>query len=158
MLPISIPEDQYRFQTLQDNPKNLFEHEQTDFLVLTTLHKKSTSQKFIYEATFEEDITDNIQFNTYTTYADIIHPTDMEENSQISPIHTNIVTGAGHAAPPAYSDLQNPTFSDHMPTQPILAQFFEQMGAKPKPTNPFYFPPPIENEELRELREFRNQF
>ena len=51
---------------------------------------------------------DNIQFNTYTTYADITHLTDMEEKPQISPIHTDIVTGAGHAAPRAYTDFEKP--------------------------------------------------
>ena len=82
----------------------------------------------------------NIQFNTYTTYTDITHPTDIEEKPQVPTVHTDIAPGVGHFAPPAYLDLQNPTFSDHMQNQLIQTQFFQQMGARPKPTNPFILP------------------
>ena len=43
------------------------EQEPTDFSVppQNTQHKDSESPEFIHNTTFEEDIEDNIQFNTY---------------------------------------------------------------------------------------------
>ena len=114
---LSIPEDQYKFKTPQNNPRELVEQEQVDFSVPTqnTWHKDSAFPDFIHNATFEEDITNNIQFNTYTKE----NPTDMEGKPQIPIVYTDIAPGLGHLASPAYSDPPDLTFSDPMQTQPI---------------------------------------
>ena len=64
---LSLPEDQYKFKTPKNNLRELVEQEQTDFSVppQNTQHKDSESLEFIHDATFEEDVADNIQFNTY---------------------------------------------------------------------------------------------
>ena len=62
----------------------------------------------------------------------------MEGKPQIPIVYTDIASGVGHLASPAYSDPPNPTFSDPMQTQPIQTQLFQSTGTRPKPNNPFY--------------------
>ena len=60
---LSLPKDQFKFKTPKNNLNEIVAREQTDFLVPP---QNFESPEFIHDATFEENIGDNIQFNTYT--------------------------------------------------------------------------------------------
>ena len=60
---ISLPEDQFKFRTPRLN--EVAEQEQTDFSVPNPQHTNIASPEFIHDQSYEEDVRENLQFNTY---------------------------------------------------------------------------------------------
>ena len=61
---ISLPEDQFKFSTPRNN--EVAEQEQTDFTVPNPQRTNIASSEFIHDQSYEEDVRDNLQLNTYT--------------------------------------------------------------------------------------------
>ena len=74
------------------------EQEKTDFSVPNPQHENAESPEFIHDATFEEDVRDNIQFNTYIK-------AQMEGKPHIpTTLWTYSDMASGHMTSPVFSD------------------------------------------------------
>ena len=60
---ISLPKDQFKFSTPQNN--EVAEQEQTDFSVLNPQLTNIGFPEFIHDQSYEDDVRENVQLNTY---------------------------------------------------------------------------------------------
>ena len=62
---ISLPEDQFKFSTPRNN--EVAEKEQTNFSVPNPQRTNIASPEFIHDQSYEDDVRENVQLNTYNT-------------------------------------------------------------------------------------------
>ena len=62
---ISLPEDQFKFSTPRNNLNEVAEQGQTDFSVPNPQRTNIASPEFIHDQSYEDDVRENVQLNTY---------------------------------------------------------------------------------------------
>lgn len=96
---LSLPEDQFKFSTPRNN--EVAEQEQMDFTVPNPQPANIASSEFIHDQSYDEDVRDNLQLNTYIK-------THMEGKPNV-PVIWNHSDMDDYGIIWNYSDLENMT-------------------------------------------------